>query len=278
MGELAVTTTEYTFDLPQSVPAGPTTVTVTNDGEEEHQAQIARIADGSTLQDAIQAVLATDLTKAFQILTLAGGPAGVAPGTDQAVTSNLEPGHYAMLCFVTAPDGVPHVAKGMAAEFEVTEPAAQGPLPEGDEQVTLQDFSFTAPATLSTGAHTLAVTNDGPQPHEATIVKLAEGVTVDQIKEMIAAESPPVGASASPGAASPSGAASPGGASPSGGASPEAPPWTPAGGMSAIAPGADAAIDIDLEPGDYAFVCFVPDPATGQPHIALGMISGFTVQ
>ena len=35
---------------------------------------------------------------------------------------------------------------------------------------------------------------------------------------------------------------------------------------------------LDLEPGDYAFVCFVPDPASAKPHIALGMIGELTVE
>jgi hypothetical protein len=44
-----------------------------------------------------------------------------------------------------------------------------------------------------------------------------------------------------------------------------------AGGLGAIAPGTDAFVDLDLSPGTYAFVCFVPDQKTGQPHFALGM-------
>jgi hypothetical protein len=34
---------------------------------------------------------------------------------------------------------------------------------------------------------------------------------------------------------------------------------------------------LDLEAGDYLAICFVPDPATGQPHFALGMVMPFTV-
>lgn len=35
---------------------------------------------------------------------------------------------------------------------------------------------------------------------------------------------------------------------------------------------------LDLEPGNYMFVCFVPDAADGTPHAAKGMIKAFTVQ
>jgi hypothetical protein len=34
---------------------------------------------------------------------------------------------------------------------------------------------------------------------------------------------------------------------------------------------------LDLEAGEHVASCFVPDPATGLPHVALGMIAPFTV-
>lgn len=33
-----------------------------------------------------------------------------------------------------------------------------------------------------------------------------------------------------------------------------------------------------LEPGRYVMVCFIEDPATGQPHALLGMFSDFTIE
>ena len=42
------------------------------------------------------------------------GPNGVSPGdTSLATTVSLRAGHYAVLCMIPGPDGVPHVAKGM---------------------------------------------------------------------------------------------------------------------------------------------------------------------
>lgn len=34
--------------------------------------------------------------------------------------------------------------------------------------------------------------------------------------------------------------------------------------------------ELDLEPGTYATVCFIPDPS-GTPHVMLGMVEVFTV-
>lgn len=56
------------------------------------------------------------------------------------------------------------------------------------------------------------------------------------------------------------------------------PPWTSARGVAAIAPGTSATMDLDLTAGNYAFVCFVPDSATGKAHVELGMNAGLTVQ
>lgn len=48
-------------------------------------------------------------------------------------------------------------------------------------------------------------------------------------------------------------------------------------GLSAIAPGAVGYVPIDLPDGDYTFNCFLTDPATLTPHIALGMTAAVTL-
>ena len=63
------------------------------------------------------------------MLTLSGGPTGVQPGTSRSTTGNLAPGNYVFLCFVQTADGVPHLAKGMIAPIEVTEPAVEAERP-----------------------------------------------------------------------------------------------------------------------------------------------------
>ena len=35
---------------------------------------------------------------------------------------------------------------------------------------------------------------------------------------------------------------------------------------------------VDLEPGEYALICFIPDDKDGKPHVAHGMISQITVE
>jgi plastocyanin len=123
-------------------------------------------------------------------------------------------------------------------------------LPAGDAEVTLQDMAYVGLTTLSPGEHTVGVTNVGPQPHEATLVKLNEGTTAEQVVQFFASSEPPSGP----------------------------PPWTSAGGIAAIATDTSATMEINVEAGQYAFICLVPDPASGKPHAALGMVGGLTVQ
>ena len=56
-----------------------------------------------------------------------------------------------------------------------------------------------------------------------------------------------------------------------------APPGTDAGGPGALSRTLDQYWTVRLEPGNYLFVCFVPDSADGAPHLMKGMVREFTV-
>ena len=248
---IAVTARDFAFGGATTSPAGPTKITLTNEGKEEHQAQLAKIADGKALTDVLTALKKGDQNAAFALLTFSGGPTGVQPGASVSASTKLEPGNYVFLCFFQSADGIPHFAKGMVSGLQVTGTSAGGDLPAGDATVTAKDFSYSPTLELSAGKHTITLKNQGPQPHEAGLIKLAPGVTVDAIlKIATATTSPPPGP----------------------------PPWTDVGGTGAIAQGLTATFEADLQPGNYAFLCFVPDAATGKPHFVLGMISAITVK
>ena len=248
---LALQAQDFAYLGPTTAEAGVTTITLENTGAETHQAQLVKINDGKAFSDLTTALATGDPSAALAIVTLSGGPTAVPAGTTGESTQSLEAGNYAFLCFISGADGIPHVAKGMISPLTVTGTASAGTLPEADATVVAKDFSFDVPAPVTAGEHTLTFTNNGPQPHEAGIVKLAPGVTVDQVKGMF---------TASP--------------APSGEAPQGPPPFEDDGGIGAIAPGATATLKVTLEAGaQYAFICFVPDPATGKAHAELGMIA-----
>jgi hypothetical protein len=44
-------------------------------------------------------------------------------------------------------------------------------------------------------------------------------------------------------------------------------------------PGETGWVSIELPPGEYAMICFIPSPANEfKPHVALGMFKAFTVK
>jgi hypothetical protein len=242
---------DFAFDGVTSVAAGPVSIKVKNEGKESHQAQIARIADGKTFEEVVAALGQPNPAAAFQMLTFAGGPTNIPPGGEGTVTTVLKPGKHIVLCFVQGADNVPHFAKGMVAQLDVTGTAASGSLPSAGAELTLQDFAFVGLDSLAAGEQVIHVKNSGPQVHEAGVVKLTGGATVADILKMATSSGP-----------LPSGP----------------PPWADAGGVAAINPGEETNLTLNLESGDYAFICFVPDPGTGKPHFQLGMIGGLKVQ
>ena len=60
VAELPIEAKDFSFVAPASIEAGVTKVTVNNTGKEEHQAQVARIADGKTFADLTAALQQPD--------------------------------------------------------------------------------------------------------------------------------------------------------------------------------------------------------------------------
>lgn len=246
--ELKVDSADFSFNLPDSIPAGWVKVTLSNSGKEPHHAQIARLNDGVTLQD-FEAAMKQGEQALMQKITLEGGPAAIAPGGHAEVILNLRPGQYALLCFLPSPDGTPHLAKGMIKPFNVAEASGKTSEPPTTQgTITLRDFSFEMPDTISAGMTNLKVVNEGEQPHEIAILQLAEGKTGE---DAIAFMSKPSGQ----------------------------PPFVPVGGMQGLNPkGGSGILSLDLKPGKYFAICQIPDPKSQKSHLELGMGKEFTVK
>jgi hypothetical protein len=56
------------------------------------------------------------------------------------------------------------------------------------------------------------------------------------------------------------------------------PPGMPLGGVSPIAKGRSNTFTLDLTPGTYGMICFVPDAKDGKPHSVHGMTTQFEVK
>ena len=238
---------DYSFEAPAQIEAGLVSITLENEGQEPHHVQLARLNDDVTMEQ-FQAMLQQGPEAALPLVTLDGGPGVLPSGKSQQVTVELTPGHYVLLCFVPSPDGVPHLAKGMITPLEVVAGAEERQVsePKADGTVRMLDFSFVLPSEIKAGPQVWEVTNEGQQPHEIALIKLAEGKTMVDVQAFMH---------------SPAGA----------------PPFEDAGGLQGIDSGETAWVNLDLQPGNYAALCHIPDPASGRAHEELGMVLPFAV-
>jgi hypothetical protein len=243
---VSVTATDFKLDLPDSIPAGVVTMQLVNQGKEFHHAQLVRFEEGKTAADLAQAMKAEGPPPSW--LKFLGGPNGIAPGATANATMLLTPGHYAVLCFIPGPDGVPHVAKGMIRPFEVTGASApEAGLPVASDTIRLVDYDFEASRPITAGSHTILVENGGPQEHEIVLIKLAPGKSVKDFGDWAMTMKGP-------------------------------PPGVPIGGLAGMGKDARGVIMTEFSVGDYAYICFVPDGKDGKPHFVHGMVKQFTVQ
>jgi uncharacterized cupredoxin-like copper-binding protein len=237
---VTVTATDYKLDLPSSIPAGAVAIHLANHGKELHQAQLVRLEDGKTVADLEKAMKANGPMPSW--MKFVGGPNGIAPGQEVTSTASLAPGRYAALCLIPSPDGVSHLMKGMIQPFEVTAGDGATALPAASDTVTMADYNFGSSRPLTPGQHTILVQNAGPQPHELVMLRLAPGKTVKDFAAW----------------ATTGGMKGP-------------PPAMPLGGVAVLENGGSGVFTVDLPPGDYGLICFVPDAKDGKLHLEHGM-------
>lgn len=113
---------------------------------------------------------------------------------------------------------------------------------------TASEYNFTGPATAAPGWTTVALRNTGQQLHHMQMIHIGN----HSMQEAM-------GAMMDPNATHP-------------------PSWMRnAGGPNAAHPGSTERVVMELQPGTYMMMCFIPGP-DGMPHFLHGMTGQFTVQ
>ncbi len=246
---VTITAKEYSFDAPEQIPAGLTTIRLVTEGKELHHASLIRLDDGKSFEDFKQAIAKQGPPPAWMVA--AGGPNPPHPGGTFEETQMLEPGTDVIVCFVPSPDGVPHIAKGMLRPITVTPStthnASDVAAPVPDVTVKLVDYTFESSKPLTAGKPLIRIENDAAQDHELVLVRLAPGKSAGDVAAWLEKQAGP-------------------------------PPGEPLGGLAAIHPGGFGFITVDLAPGEYGLLCFVPDAKDGKPHVAHGMVKQFKVE
>jgi hypothetical protein len=278
--ELALTGTADGYEgVPAAIAAGRYLVTLASAEDVEFGAAVeflllpegVAFADFAALlegfQDAAMAPMASPPAGEGEASPVAGGagPAvpewyfatylagGVAadPGFSAQVVLDLRPGTYVVW------PGEPGASQA-PVELRVTGEAGATPTaaePAADATITMYEYGFTVEGELTAGPQVLKITNVGAQPHFTIMVRPEEPVTREQVKALLEAEL--AGMSTADAAAA------------AGVSDPEQ--WALAAYAGTLSRGATEWIPVELEPGPYVLVCFVPDLASGMPHAYLGM-------
>jgi hypothetical protein len=116
-------------------------------------------------------------------------------------------------------------------------------------EVTAENYKFTLPESISGGWTELTFHNKGPEDHHAMFMKLNEGTSFDEFKQAADAATD-LGALFAKSVC--------------------------IGGAPSISAGQTASTILNIEPGNYAVVCVIPDES-GKPHYLMGMINSLTV-
>lgn len=239
-----VTANDYAFTLPDTLPGGPTTFRLVNQGKEFHHLVLVKLPEGMTPEDFARAPVDGPPSPGAHML---GGPNPAAPAGSAEATVDLAPGQYTLICVIPSPDGKMHMAKGMVRGLVVTAATTTAVVPAPDVTVALKDYDFEFSTPLTPGRRVIRIENLAEQPHELVLFKLDAGKS---LQDMLAFLEKLEGV----------------------------PPGRALNGSSPMSRGVVNTVVVDVRPGDYALICFVPDAKDGKPHLAHGMAKQLTVQ
>jgi hypothetical protein len=257
--QLEIDATEYSFEISPD-PAGGlkpgwTLLRFHNVGVEPHQVMFARIKDGVDMAELAEAG-ANDSSgaAAIEFVDMIGGVSYIGPGQDTTALVELPEGTVLAMCYVPDGKGVAHALMGMSTALAVSATAAGAtssePIPGGDEvrgAIELSEEGYQMPDDLGRGWY--HVENTDTALHELSLLRLASPIDDDQaaqlVEDLAANRSPQVELDA-------------------------------VGGMGAISAGFDGYLYLDLAPGDYLAVDFMPDPGDPRPHMLDGYYRRFS--
>jgi hypothetical protein len=236
-----------TLSGPSSAEAGEAEITLANKGDKDGELQLIRVEGDHSAAEVIKVLGDAQQGKPFPDWFFAGGGLGVTgPGERTTAVQVMKPGtYYAFDLEAGQPD-----AKSVPA-IEVTGEEADATL-EGDATVTAVDendeYAFEADA-LPSGKAEIVFDNQGDEPHHLLIAPIEGDATAEDVETFFETEK-------------------------------GKPPIAEEGGFdtAVIEGGESQLVNVDLEPGRYAFFCFISDRDGGKPHALKGMVDEIEVE
>lgn len=275
---LPITTSEvgedrFNTEAPASIKGGLVKIVFENAGKMPHEAQLLRVDEGHTIQEAIEIITSED-EKTPEWIHGAGGVGLTPPGQQGTTYINLPPGDYGVISLGAGgdEDAPPPATRGALAEFEVTE-GEPGELPQASATIVAKDegehkdaaegqdtgegeetedheHSFEATG-LKPGSNTVLFDNRSEELHHAVLAPIIGDTTLEEVEEALASEEPPEG--------------------------PPPVDFENAVITSVLDGETKQVTELELKEGRYALVCFISDREGGKPHAAEGMVEEVTI-
>lgn len=247
---LTIEATDHGLQIPPSTTAGRVLATLVNHSKQPAQA-IIMVQPANVSTDELVSAF-TQMPKVpptwFYDAHFTGGPDVIPPGGQSQVIIDLAPGRYVAInppkqittfTVSAGPGGTPAT---------VTIPPANG-------HAILINFAFELPLPVAAGRVIWRADNPSNQPHMMDLSRVPAGTT---LKQVLAFLERPENATPAPGSLRDSDV-------------------VPSGGLTLVSPGVTSWPVLELEEGRYMASCSAPDPKTGKPHFALGMVAVFDV-
>jgi len=263
---------DLAFIGPSEVPSGWTSLRLVNNNPQPHFMTLARLPEGVTFEeyndrvavpfieehaaykagekdrDTFLGDLGGRLPEWFGTVVFSGGVGLTSPGHSSRTWVHLEPGNYVMECYVLSPDeGTFHNGLGMLRPLIVSSENSGLEPPGADVGIDLSNYAITSSATPSRGRRIVAVRTleaaEGLIPHDLHLARLTDdGSLASGVAWMdwIDAMTPPA-------------------------------PVEFLGGVEGVAPGETTYLEVDLQPGRYAWI----SEGYGASH---GMLEEFVVE
>jgi len=173
---------DYAFHAPDELPSGWITFVLNNEQAHEiHEISFARIPEGITYSEylseyvggweilleeyqadevdrsGISARVSELLPEWADGVEYVNARGLVAAGRTAERTVYLEPGFYALDCWVKTEDGIIHITAGMTRPLTITDESANSPEPSFDNRITLKESEIDVQWIAETGFHSFAV-------------------------------------------------------------------------------------------------------------------------
>jgi hypothetical protein len=264
--ELRVATDGTTDPVPTELEAGRYHVILENQSDTLNiDLEFWQLPEGTTVDDVMEYFESEDaafeLPDFFFDMTFNGGPVTTA-GETNGVILDLSPGEWFINVWTYDPET--DEVNDQPVTVTVTGELAETEDIVADVRVEMFEMDFAVSDGVAAGPQTWHLVNTGEQIHHLILSQVPEGTTEEDVIELAGMFMEPP-------------------ASPEAGATPEVdatPMIQPGLGFEDLndvyaslpfSSGQFNVVELDLEPGTYALICFLPDPS-GMPHVMMGMV------